>query len=212
MKTKKILTLLIAFVLTFQSCEKEEENPINNVTKPQSSNQKSNTFGDIENEVVIYRLGESVNNYFMGETPTVGEWTSHFYENYSPEIQIPSNTPNQNEFDNVVENYLDELFSSNFTVGSNSFRDIWLMNVSNNTTLNNNEKNLISNLIYISNAYCQIVYNDGSTTEAHPWEGRFNKCMRDQAPKGPFQGFAWVISGYIFLDVGDCIGVASDWW
>jgi len=55
-------------------------------------------------------------------------------------------------------------------------------------------------------------FDSGNPLEFHPWDDRFNNCMKGRVGRGPFSNMAWVLSGDILLDAGDCIGVASDWW
>lgn len=63
--------------------------------------------------------------------------------------------------------------------------------------------------------YIKSKFNDSGNyirgTNGPSWDARWNDCMRARV-RGAVTGFVWVISGEIFLDSADCIGIASGWW
>lgn len=53
---------------------------------------------------------------------------------------------------------------------------------------------------------------DDDIITSTPFCDRFNNCMLGRVKGGPFTNLAWVFTGEIFLDTGDCIGSAAGWW
>ncbi|GIV28757.1 MAG: hypothetical protein KatS3mg027_2571 [Bacteroidia bacterium] len=93
--------------------------------------------------------------------------------------------------------------------------------VFNTTLLNDNDRNFFLALITKTKMllhyrnFIKSKFNDYGYyirgLNGPSWDDRWNNCMRARV-RGPVTGFVWVISGEIFLDSADCIGVASGWW
>lgn len=228
MKTK-ILTInfLLILSIAFYSCEKEESNMTTNFetsTKNKDVTNKSTTFGDNNNETIIIESAITTRDHFnnISQVPETSEWFQYF-ESVTDLGNLMVNgeveTENEVEASSLLSDYFDAYYeATELTVTDvNNFRNLWLNTVSINSSINIEEKNYISNIIYVTVGVKRIFIEDiivtsdypPSADRAHPWEIRFNLCMRKKVPSGFFKRLLWVLDGGIFIDVADCIIEAS---
>ena len=217
MKTKIILSLLIAFGLSFQSCEKEDSVTPSTDTKSSKErglDSKSTSYGSISNANAVYTAAFATESHFIsiGETPTASQWNEEFISNYDNSISTPESFANESEMETLLDDYYDDILNISHSQSDSLSLDSILQSnldiVASNEKITSSEKDYLSNAIYILNAGIDVANNIATIAapeRPHPWHIAFNSCMRARVPDGFFSSLAWVLSGDIFLDVGDCM-------
>lgn len=166
-----------------------------------------------------------VNNYFelSNDLNTFSQWYAIFKDRFNPcRINYKDFRLEKLDSNSVAagELFIEIIFNESSNK-KYDFLNKFEALVSNSALLSENDRNFFlalitqTKMLLLYRNFIKSKFNDNGyfirELNGPSWDDRWNNCMRARV-RGAVTGFVWVISGEIFLDSADCIGVASGWW